>query len=240
MADKDEGSLSNGPQIRRGIQSQLSNVGFACDYTFLVSGLAVSKIDVDYTFMIAPVYIIEISSVFSRGFFTSFPEGKMKIRKAIVFLYIVSLVQVFFNVGTMLATSPSTPSPSSTSTSGVVSSLVWEQSPWSYSWSLSSRNSRWLILQGCLGDTKHFLARTFDSKKEAALRLANINEASDFPKECNEDVVKITKQSAEEGMWREDVWRDLTLQLTRLSATCLYASLGSISFNWSVILTPSS
>ncbi|KAI6680438.1 hypothetical protein NL676_034319 [Syzygium grande] len=41
--------------------------------------------------------IIEVSSAFSRGFFISFPK-------------------VFINVGTTLATSPSTPSPSYTST----------------------------------------------------------------------------------------------------------------------------
>ncbi|XP_056166336.1 polyol transporter 5-like [Syzygium oleosum] len=158
-------------------------MGFTHEYTFLVLGLDVANIDVDYTFIIALVYIAEVSSAFSHSFFTSFPE-------------------MFINVGTMLATSPSVPSPSSTSTSGGMSSLVWEQSLWSF---LSSRyssswNPSWLVMQGRLGDTKHFLTRTSDSQKEVALRRVDINEAVDIPKECNKCVVKITKQSAGESI----------------------------------------
>ncbi|KAI6684816.1 hypothetical protein NL676_030729 [Syzygium grande] len=62
---------------------------------------------------------------------------------------------------------------------------------------------RWLIMQGRLGDAKVVLARTSDSKEEAALRLIDIKGAASIPDECNEDVVKVTKRSTGEGVWRD-------------------------------------
>ncbi|KAI8015200.1 Polyol transporter 5 [Camellia lanceoleosa] len=49
---------------------------------------------------------------------------------------------------------------------------------------------RWLVLQGRLGDAKRVLDKTSNSKEEAQLRLADIKEAVEIPKECNDDVVQ--------------------------------------------------
>ncbi|KAI6677779.1 hypothetical protein NL676_038575 [Syzygium grande] len=152
-------------------------MGLAPNYAFLMFGRFVAGIGVGYALMIAPVYTAEVSPASSRGFLTSFPE-------------------VFINVGILL---------------GYISN---------YAFSKLRLNLGWRMMLGVGAipsvflafvifvmpespDAKRVLAKTSDSKEEAALRLADIKEAAGIPEECNEDVVKVTKRSTGEGVWRD-------------------------------------
>ncbi|KAL5987413.1 hypothetical protein ACLOJK_038579 [Asimina triloba] len=128
----------------------------------------------------APVYTAEVAPASCRGYLTSFPE-------------------VFINLGVLL---------------GYISNFGFAKLPEHLSWRmmlgvgavtpvflalgalLMPESSRWLIMQGQLGEAKKVLARTLDSKEEAEVRMAEIKAAAGIPEHCTNDVV-------EEGVWRE-------------------------------------
>ncbi|XP_039173680.1 polyol transporter 5-like [Eucalyptus grandis] len=163
-------------------------MGLAPNYAFLMFGRFVAGIGVGYGLMIAPVYTAEVSPpVSSRGFLTSFPE-------------------VFINLGVLL---------------GYISNYAFSKLPLKLGWRLMlgvgaipsvmlalgvlamPESPGWLIMHGRLADAKRVLDKTSNSKDEAALRLADIKEAAGIPAECFDDVVKVTKRSTGEGVWRD-------------------------------------
>ncbi|KAF8020413.1 hypothetical protein BT93_G0967 [Corymbia citriodora subsp. variegata] len=180
-------------------------MGFAPNYAFLMFGRFVAGIGVGYALMIAPVYTAEVSPASSRGFLTSFSE-------------------VFINGGILL---------------GYISNYAFSKLRLNLGWRMMlgvggipavflafgvlamPESPRWLIMQGRLGDAKLVLAKTSDSKEEAALRLADIKEAAGIPEESNDDIVKVTKRSTGEG-----VWRDLLLHPTPSIRHILICAIG--------------
>ncbi|XP_052198250.1 putative polyol transporter 1 [Diospyros lotus] len=162
-------------------------MGFATNYAFLMVGRFVAGIGVGYALLIAPVYTAEVSPASCRGFLTSFPE-------------------VFVNIGVLL---------------GYVSNYAFSKLPLDLGWRFMlgvgaipsvflavgvlamPESPRWLVLQGRLGDARRVLDKTSDSKEEAQLRLADIKEAAGIPEDCNEDVVRMTKRSTGQGVWKE-------------------------------------
>ncbi|CAK7329728.1 unnamed protein product [Dovyalis caffra] len=162
-------------------------MGFATNYAFLMVGRFVAGIGVGYALMIAPVYTAEVSPASSRGFLTSFPE-------------------VFINAGILL---------------GYVSNYAFSKLPTNLGWRFMlgigavpsvflalvvlgmPESPRWLVMQGRLGDARKVLDRTSDSKEESQQRLSDIKEAAGIPEDCNDDVVRVQKQSHGEGVWKE-------------------------------------
>ena len=80
---------------------------------------------------------------------------------------------------------------------------------------------RWLVMQGRLGDAKTVLDKTSDTKEEAQIRLADIKEAAGIPEDCTDDIVKVSKRSH-----GEDVWKELLLHPTPAVRHVLIACLG--------------
>ncbi|KAK1560477.1 hypothetical protein Q3G72_027056 [Acer saccharum] len=163
-------------------------MGFSTNYAFLMVGRFVAEIGVGYALMIAPVYTAEVSPASTRGFLTSFPE-------------------VFINGGILL---------------GYVSNFALSKLSLRMGWRMILRigaipsvflglvilfmpeSPRCLVMQGRLGDAKKVLNKTFDSKEEALLRLADIKKAARIPPECNDDFISVqSKGNRSEGIWKE-------------------------------------
>lgn len=62
---------------------------------------------------------------------------------------------------------------------------------------------RWLVLRGRLGDARCVLEKTSDSKEEGHKRLLDIKAAAGIPKDCNDDIVPVSKQHSGEGVWKQ-------------------------------------
>jgi len=180
-------------------------MGFATNYAFLMVGRFVAGVGVGYALMIAPVYTAEVSPASIRGFLTSFPE-------------------VFINSGILL---------------GYVSNYVFSKLPVHLGWRIMlgvgavpsvilgiavlwmPESPRWLVMQGRLGDAKTVLDKTSDTKEESQIRLADIKEAAGIPEDCTDDIVKVSKRSH-----GEDVWKELLLHPTPAVRHVLIACLG--------------
>ncbi|KAJ7967350.1 Polyol transporter like [Quillaja saponaria] len=162
-------------------------MGFATNYAFLMFGRFVAGIGVGYALMIAPVYTAEVSPASSRGFLTSFTEVSINfgILLGYVSNYAFSKLPTHLGWRLMLGVGAI---PSVLLAVGV---LAMPESP------------RWLVMQGRLGEARHVLNKTSDSKEEAQLRLADIKQAAGIPENCTDDVVQVSKQSHGEGVWKE-------------------------------------
>ncbi|XP_061372682.1 polyol transporter 5-like [Gastrolobium bilobum] len=180
-------------------------MGFSPNYAFLMFARFIAGIGIGYALMIAPVYTAEVSPASSRGFLTSFPE-------------------VFINGGILL---------------GYISNYGFSKLPLHLGWRLMlgigavpsvilavgvlamPESPRWLVMKGRLGDATKVLNKTSDSNHEAQLRLADIKAAAGIPEACNDDVVRVTKQSHGDG-----VWKQLILYPTPAVRHILIAALG--------------
>ncbi|KAL5569636.1 hypothetical protein UlMin_026211 [Ulmus minor] len=180
-------------------------MGFATNFSFLMFGHFVAGVGCGCALVIAPVYTAELSPASSRGFLASFPE-------------------VFINIGILLS---------------YVSNYSFSKLPTRLGWRfmlgvgaipsamlavgvLSMPESpRWLVMQGRLGEAKRVLDKTSDTPEEARLRLDNIKQAAGIPQACTDDVVRVTKRSHGEG-----VWKDLLLHPTPSVRHILIAAVG--------------
>ncbi|KAJ6345960.1 hypothetical protein OIU78_008591 [Salix suchowensis] len=162
-------------------------MGFATNYVFLMVGRFVAGVGGGYALMIAPVYTAEVSPAYSRGFLTSFQE-------------------VFNDAGILL---------------GYLSNYAFSKFPTKLGWRFMlgigaipsvflalvvlgmPESPRWLGMKGRLGDARKVLDKTSDSKEESEKRLSEIKEAAGINPDCNDDVVKVQKQSHGKGVWKE-------------------------------------
>ncbi|XP_030511440.1 polyol transporter 5-like [Rhodamnia argentea] len=162
-------------------------MGFAS--VFLVSlGRMVAHVGVGCAQSIVPIYMAEISPAISRGFFTCLPDVFLNVGKVIGCICNFFISKTKFDgwrlmmfegaISTVLIT---------------IAVLAMPESP------------RWLVLRGRLDDASHILIKTYKSKREADLRLADIKEAAGISRDCNEAVVNV--QSPERTVW-EDLLSD--------------------------------
>ncbi|KAJ8767180.1 hypothetical protein K2173_013577 [Erythroxylum novogranatense] len=169
-------------------------MGFATNYAFLMFGRFVAGIGVGFAMIISPVYAAEVAPASMRGFLTSFTE-------------------FFVNVGILL---------------GYLSNYAFSKLPLNLGWRfmlgigaipsvllalgvlIMPESSRWLVMQGRLGEAKRVLDRTCDSKEEAAQRLVEIKQAAGIPLDIDAEIVEVPKQKSHGA----GVWRDLFLHPT--------------------------
>ncbi|XP_038887477.1 polyol transporter 5-like [Benincasa hispida] len=170
-------------------------MGFAPNYSLLMSGRFVAGIGIGYASAIASVYTAEISPASSRGCLSSFPEVFVNVGILLGYIsnYAFSKLPVQLGWRFMLGIGliPSV-------FLAVVVILVTPESP------------RWLVMQGRLAEAKQVLIRTSDSIEESLQRLDDIKNAVGIPANCEDDVVQIPKQSSKS----DDVWKEFFLHPT--------------------------
>ncbi|KAK9287565.1 hypothetical protein L1049_015986 [Liquidambar formosana] len=158
----------------------------ADDYPFLMVGLFVAGVGFSYVFMIAPLYITEVSPASTRGFLTSFPELFINIGVLIGYAssYSFSKLPDYLGWRFMLGVAVI---PSVLVAIGV---LALPESP------------RWLVMQGRIGDARRVLYEISDSDSEANIRLADIKAAAGIPENSTDDVVQVPKRSHVASVWK--------------------------------------
>uniref|UniRef100_A0A830BJE5 Polyol transporter 5 n=1 Tax=Phtheirospermum japonicum TaxID=374723 RepID=A0A830BJE5_9LAMI len=183
-------------------------MGFANSYWVLMAGRFVAGLGVGYALMIAPVYAAEVAPASSRGFLTSFPEVFINFGVLLGYLSNYAFAKFSLKLGWRLMLGVGA-LPAIFIALGV---LIMPESP------------RWLVMQGRLGDAKRVLERTSDSMEEAHLRLAEIMEAADLPKDCHDEIIEIPKRS--DGSSGSSVWREMFVHPTRPVLHITIAALG--------------
>ncbi|KAL5704543.1 Dolichyl-phosphate-mannose--protein mannosyltransferase 6 [Ranunculus cassubicifolius] len=162
-------------------------MGYGPSYPILLAGRCIAGIGVGYALMIAPVYSAEISSPSSRGKLMSLPE--LCISLGILCGYISNYffgklsLKLGWRLMLGLAAVPSL--------ALAIGVLKMPESP------------RWLVLQGRLRDAKEVLLSISNSKEEAETRLREIKIAAEIDENCTDDIVKVSKKTHGEGVWRE-------------------------------------
>ncbi|XP_023002971.1 probable polyol transporter 6 [Cucurbita maxima] len=162
-------------------------MGYGPNYAVLMIGRCITGIGVGFALMIAPVYSAEISSPSYRGFLTSLPEFCISfgILTGYVSNYCFGKMAVKIGWRMMLGIAAI---PSLVLALGI---LKMPESP------------RWLVMQGRLKEARDILAKVSNSEEEAAMRFRDIKLAVGIPKDCEEDVVKLNRETHGEGVWRE-------------------------------------
>ncbi|CAI8616873.1 unnamed protein product [Vicia faba] len=161
-------------------------MGLSMNYAFLMFGRFFAGVGIGFAFLIAPVYISEVSPTSSRGFLTSLPE--VFLNGGILIGYISNYGfsklplqygwRVMFGIGAI---------PSIFLATAV---LAMPESP------------RWLIVKGRIGEAKKILYKISNSKEEAQQRLDDIKEIIGISSNCDDDIVSVTKVQGR-GVWKE-------------------------------------
>ncbi|XP_022132383.1 probable polyol transporter 6 [Momordica charantia] len=162
-------------------------MGYGPNYAILLVGRCITGIGVGFALMIAPVYSAEISSSATRGFLTSLPE--LCIGLGILTGYVSNYCfgKIAAKIGWRLMLGVAAV-PSLALACGV---LTMPESP------------RWLVLQGRLKDSKVVLYKVSNTEEEAELRFRDIKVAAGIAEDCQQDVVKLNRNTHGEGVWRE-------------------------------------
>ncbi|KAK9990434.1 hypothetical protein SO802_025419 [Lithocarpus litseifolius] len=180
-------------------------MGWAPNYAVLLCGRCAAGVGVGFALMIAPVYTAEISPADSRGALTSLPDV------AISFGILIGYVSNYFfgkltlKLGWRLMLGIAA-LPSLALAIGI---LKMPESP------------RWLAFQGRLAESKKMLVKVSQSEKEAERRFRDIKIAAGIDENCTDDVVKISKTSK-----NEQVWRELFLKPTPAVRRILFTAIG--------------
>ncbi|RDX75664.1 Polyol transporter 5, partial [Mucuna pruriens] len=162
-------------------------MGLSPNYGFLMFGRFFAGMGIGFAFLIAPVYISEISPTSSRGLLTSLPEIFLNGGILIGYISNYGFSKLPLRIGWRLMLGIG----AIPSILLAVAVLAMPESP------------RWLVAQGRLGEAKRILFKISHSEQEALLRLADIKDTAGIPQDCDDDVVLVTKQTHGRGVWRE-------------------------------------
>ncbi|KAG0489070.1 hypothetical protein HPP92_007743 [Vanilla planifolia] len=181
-------------------------MGFAPDYSILISGRCIAGIGVGYALMIAPVYSAEISSPSHRGVLTSLPEICISLGILLGYLanWAFAKLPLIYGWRVMLGICAV---PSLFLIFGV---FFMPESP------------RWLVLQGRLADARGVMRKVSDSEDEAEERLQGIKAAAGIDAGCNDDVVHAMR-SLKGG---KGVWKEIFLHPTPTVKRILFVAIG--------------
>ncbi|KAK2981565.1 hypothetical protein RJ640_011095 [Escallonia rubra] len=166
-------------------------MGYAPTYAILMTGRCIAGFGVGFALMIAPVYSAEISSPTNRGLLTSLPELGISfgILLGYVSNYVFSKLTLTLGWRIMLGIAAL---PSVLLAFGI---LKMPESP------------RWLVLQGRLGEARRIMHLVSNSDEEAEDRLKAIKKAAGIDENCNDEIVKMSKKTHGEGVWKELILR---------------------------------
>ncbi|KAK9287296.1 hypothetical protein L1049_015709 [Liquidambar formosana] len=165
-------------------------MGFANSYFLLMFGRFIGGVGVCYAFMIAPVYIAEISPASCRGILTSFPEVFINVGILLGYLSNYSFSKLPIHLGwRFMLGAGAIPS-----VILAVCVLVLPESP------------RWLLMRGRLGDARQVFDKISNSKAEADSQFADMKAAAEIPENCTDDIFQVPRRAA--------VWKDLLLHPT--------------------------
>ncbi|CAL5212537.1 unnamed protein product [Lathyrus oleraceus] len=179
-------------------------MGLSMNYAFLMFGRFFAGVGMGFAFLIAPVYISEVSPTTTRGFLTSLPEVFLNggILVGYISNYGFSKLPLHYGWRLMLGIS------AIPSIFLAIAVLAMPESP------------RWLVAKGRLGEAKKVLYKISDSKEEAQQRLDDIKEITGISLDCNDDIVSVTKVQG------KGVWKELFLHPTPAVSHIFIASLG--------------
>ncbi|XP_056173484.1 putative polyol transporter 1 [Syzygium oleosum] len=153
-------------------------MGFARNYAVFLVGQVIANLGAGFASMIAPMYVTEISPLFSRGFYASCPQMFIGIGNQVANLtsYYFSKHRPSRGWRWMLAT-------------GAVPSVLLVFGIFAL-----PESPQWLVMRGRLRDAKRILAKTSRSEEEATLRFADIKKAAGIPEEFDDDAYTIADQ----------------------------------------------
>ncbi|KAK7404397.1 hypothetical protein VNO78_05266 [Psophocarpus tetragonolobus] len=161
-------------------------MGFSPNYAFLMFGRFFAGVAIGFAFLIAPVYISEISPTSSRGFLTSLPEIFLNGGILIGYISNYGFSKLPLRLGWRLMLGVGAV-PAIFLALGV---LAMPESP------------RWLVAKGRIAEAKTVLQKISDSEQEARLRLEDIKDATGI-RITEDDVVLLTNQTHGHGVWKE-------------------------------------
>ncbi|KDP27565.1 hypothetical protein JCGZ_20028 [Jatropha curcas] len=188
-------------------------MGYGPNYAILMTGRCTAGVGVGFALMVAPVYSAEVSSPSSRGFLTSLPELGISIGILLGYISNVLFGKLSLKLGWRMMLGIAA-IPSVLVGFGI---LKMPESP------------RWLVMQGRLGEAKRALLDVSNSKEEAEARFRDIKVAAGIDVNCNEEFVKLPKNTH-----GEEVWKELLLHPTPAVRWILIAAIGIHFFEHAV------
>lgn len=137
-------------------------MALAPNFTVLMIGRLLAGVGIGFAVMIAPIYIAEISPAIARGSFTSFPEIFINFGILLGYIsnYSFSGLHVHYGWRVMLAV-------------GILPSVFIGAALF-----VIPESPRWLVVQNRIEEARIVLLKTVEGEKEAAERLAEIEQAA--------------------------------------------------------------